>query len=183
MDFGGIHSCPEIGFDRRAVDNVRYWVEKRDEELVGPRLREAAFGTQREKQELLERAQAEPKRIGMTGMATQRFALWNSRLTRSFSKVGKSSIGGGPNNPPPVQDGDRDFGHPGSILFEKGADRPGSVLLEKGADRPGVYLLYAEVGRAVLHMSCHPVSLSLSLSVSLSLSPLSLRSLCLSLSL
>ena len=105
MDFGGIHSCPEIGFDRRAVDNVRYWVEKRDEELVGPRLREAAFGTQKEKQELLERAQAEPKRIGMTGMATQRFALWNSRLTRSFSKVGKSSIGGGPNNPPRARRG------------------------------------------------------------------------------
>ena len=71
--------------------------------------------------------------------------------------------------PLPVQDGDRDFGRPGSILLEKGADRPGSVLLEKGADRPGVYLVYAEVGRAVLHMSCHPVSLSLS-----SLPPLSL---------
>ena len=77
----------------------------------------------------------------------------------------------GTEQPLPVQDGDRDFGRPGSILLEKGADRPGSVLLEKGADRPGVYLLYAEVGRAVLHMSCHPVSLSVSLSLSPPLYP------------
>ena len=34
MDFGGIHSCPETGLDQRAVDNVRYRIEKRDEELV-----------------------------------------------------------------------------------------------------------------------------------------------------
>ena len=68
----------------------------------------------------------------------------------------------GTEQPLPVQDGDRDFG------------RPGSILLAKEADRPGVYRVYAEVGRAVLHISCH---------LSLSLSPLSLPSLCLSLSL
>ena len=63
----------------------------------------------------------------------------------------------GTEQPLPVQDGDRDFG------------RPGSILLAKEADRPGVYRVYAEVGRAVLHISCH-LSLSLSL---LSPSPLS----------
>ena len=67
----------------------------------------------------------------------------------------------GTEQPLPVQDGDRDFG------------RPGSILLAKEADRPGVYRVYAEVGRAVLHISCH-LSLSLSLSLSLlSPSPLS----------
>ena len=84
----------------------------------------------------------------------------------------------GTEQPLPVQDGDRDFGRPGSILLEKGADRPGSVLLAKGADRPGVYLVYAEVGRAVLHVSCRP-SRSLS-SLSLSRSSLSLPGLSLS---
>ena len=82
----------------------------------------------------------------------------------------------GAEQPLPVQDGDRDFGRPGSILLEKGADRLGSVLLEKGADRPGVYT--PKSGEP----SCTcPATPSLSLSLSY-LPPLSLC-LCRSLSL
>ena len=78
----------------------------------------------------------------------------------------------GAEQPLPVQDGDRDFGRPGSILLEKGADRLGSVLLEKGADRPGVYT--PKSGESRLAHVLPPVSLSLSLlspsALSLSLS-------------
>ena len=194
MDFGGIHSCPETGLDQRAVDNVRYRIEKRDEELVGPRLREAAFGSQsgRRRQQhqwswcprSWSEGRTTKKRKTLTWRTEANWDDWDGdaevRLVELKTdpvllESGKVFNRWGAEQPPPVQDGDRDFGHPGSILLEKGADRPGSVLLEKGADRPGVYLVYAEVGRAVLHMSCYPVSLSLS--------PLSLRSLCRSLSL
>ena len=44
MDFRGVHGYPEVGFPQRALDNLHHWVEARDEELIGPRMREAAFG-------------------------------------------------------------------------------------------------------------------------------------------
>ena len=158
MDFGGIHSCPETGLDQRAVDNVRYRIEKRDEELVGPRLREAAFGSQsgRRRQQhqwsWCPRSWSEgretKKRKTLTWRTEANWDDWDGdaevRLVELKTDLillesGKVFSRWGAEQPPPVQDGDRDCGQPGSSLLEKGADRPGSDLLEKGDYRLGVY--------------------------------------------
>ena len=151
MDFGGIHSCPETGLDQRAVDNVRYRIEKRDEELVGPRLREAAFGSQsgRRRQQhqwsWCPRSWSEgrktKKRKTLTWRTEANWDDWDGdaevRLVELKTDLillesGKVFSRWGAEQPPPCKTGTGTAGSPVAAFSRRGRTVPGATFSRRG---------------------------------------------------